>query len=182
MYGWFFKQRLSCLFKSRNKRITYLKTLPIEIRADLRYPPFSYNWKYLRNYPNNIKDVFRSIHYHTSNNKRIDTDWWNLDSSISRFILPRLRMLIKHHHGYPADMPLYDSNIKATDELMSESWELVLAEILFAFEWGIRADLHFSGRSSYDATSPLHEEYLKNVARKDRGMQLFVKYYNTLWD
>ena len=82
-----------------------------------------------------------------------DSELWNLDITISQFILPRLMIFRKNHHGYPAD-------------LTNNQWNTVLEKMIRAFEW----DTHESNI------------YMKVPDYVNEGLDLFRKYFFDLWD
>jgi len=85
-----------------------------------------------------------------------DTECWNLDCTFGRFIVPRLKVLRRNHHGYP-------------DELHNDkNWCKVLDEMIWAFE---TAANHFEKKPTEDDYKRIH-----------KGLKLFAKYYCHLWD
>jgi len=85
-----------------------------------------------------------------------DTECWNLDCTFGWFIVPRLKVLRRNHHGYP-------------DELHNDkNWCKVLDEMIWAFD---AAANHFE-------RTPTEEDY----KRIHKGLKLFAKYYCHLWD
>jgi len=85
-----------------------------------------------------------------------DTECWNLDCTFGWFIVPRLKVLRRNHHGYP-------------DELHNDkNWCKVLDEMIWAFD---TAANHFE-------RTPTEEDY----KRIHKGLKLFAKYYCHLWD
>ena len=107
-----------------------------------------------------IKDIPREIKWCW---QRINRGWddreiWSLDVTIAKFILPRLKHLRDNNMGYP-------SSLSAQVE-----WNLILDEIIEAFEL-------IQDESYFDMN-----DYQKKQDKIDKGLQLFAKYYQGLWD
>lgn len=83
------------------------------------------------------------------------SETWNLDETIARFALPRLKYFRKNLHGYPGSL----KNIK--------EWKKILKKMIKSFEYVLE--------DCFDLT----EEQIKE---KEEGLMLFAKYYNHLWD
>jgi hypothetical protein len=88
-----------------------------------------------------------------------DKETWNLDKTISMFILPRLRRFKKLKNGYPCGMT-------------EERWDHLLGKMIVAFE--ILNDSDFS----YEDDLDLRVERTRKVKE---GLDLFSKYYMDLW-
>lgn len=86
-----------------------------------------------------------------------DTEVWNLDYSISSFILPRLKVFRKIHHGHPSN-------------LSENEWEEYLDKMILAFELNL---------SYEDLASDDLEEKESEIKE---GLALFAEYFNQLWD
>jgi len=85
-----------------------------------------------------------------------DDELWSLDSSISRFVLPRLKAFRADPFGHPGDL----------DSL--EQWQAELDEMIFAFEF----DVHAYGE---------YPTWEQDYERAQRGLALFAKRYWHLW-
>jgi len=82
-------------------------------------------------------------------------DLWNLDQTITDFILPRLKAFKNMTCAHPADLSF-------------DEWMLVLDKMIKSFEISSKI---FSS------------DNLKNQNKEfDEGMKLFIKYYGGLWD
>jgi hypothetical protein len=81
-----------------------------------------------------------------------DSDLWNLDATISKFVLPRLRRFKENQFGYPSNMT-------------EEEWRGVLDQMILAFENNL---LDFPTR--------------EQDQQVEEGLALFAKYYVHLWD
>lgn len=80
---------------------------------------------------------------------------WNLDVTIAKFIVPRLEYFIEHHHGYPCD-------------LTEEEWIIILNKMINSF------NIISESRGSL-----IYETYDSEV---QEGLELFAKYFRSLWD
>lgn len=98
-----------------------------------------------------------------------ESDWWNLDQTYSKFILPRLRRYRESFCGTP-----YSKD--KDDYLEPDEWAEVLDKMIFAFEY----DLCLFDYKSPDEISD--EDLKKNYERAKEGMKLFGEYYFDLWD
>lgn len=135
---------------------------------------------------------------------------WNLDQTIAKFILPRLKKFRNVVHSHPV-----------TDEVKTfEDWQEVLDKMIIAFEYILECDEWWIGNPEYDhfrgcgiplriletkdgvlypcEPSILEKENFKNsiMTIKERkrkeelrrqevinvGLQLFAKYFQHLWD
>jgi hypothetical protein len=81
-----------------------------------------------------------------------DTELWNLDSTLGKFMAPRLRAFRKQLHGHPGG-------------LTEKQWDSYLVEMIYAFDW-LR-----KGRQMCDTDE-----------RAEKGLDLFRKYLLNLWD
>lgn len=87
-----------------------------------------------------------------------DSEAWNLDSTIARFIIPRLKVLKINTHGYPSN-------------LTEKTWDEILDKILLAFE------LDLADKCDSDVS-----KMTENDAKIQEGLDLFAKYFRHLWD
>ena len=90
-----------------------------------------------------------------------DSETWGLDSVISMFILPRLIRFKELNNGFPIDFT-------------SESWDAVLDEMIFAFDWSLNCE-----EEKYKGLTK--EQQDENWKRYEAGMQLFAKWFRHLW-
>jgi hypothetical protein len=85
-----------------------------------------------------------------------DSDLWSLDQTLSKLILPRLKLFRDNLHGYPVGMTM-------------EEWEQKLDEMIFAHEF-------LAGEQRWGT-------YSSDLwARVQNGLDLFAKHYCSLWD
>lgn len=89
-----------------------------------------------------------------------DTETWSLYSPIAQFILPRLKRFKKIARCYPAG-------------LTSEKWDVILGEMIFAFDWALTSD--------EQSMKMKKEEVDAAWKRYEAGMDLFAKWFRDLW-
>jgi len=83
-----------------------------------------------------------------------DPECWNLDQTLSEFLLPRLRRFKKITHGYPP-------------ELSEEEWHEILDKIITSLEWNLEQ----------------FEETAGNPPKTyQEGFDLLGKWFTHLWD
>lgn len=119
-----------------------------------------------------------------------DEECWSLDNTFTNFILPRLKHFKKmERHTYPSD-------------ITPEQWEKILDELIWTFEYmtdggesinpfpDLRKNgeelLSYLNREKTDEEKQIMDKwFIKNIElnnRKQRGLELFAKYYHNLWD
>ena len=84
------------------------------------------------------------------------SETWNLDMTVSAFILPRLKYFRKNLNGYPG-----------ADGWTSERWEKKLDKMIVAFKMKLDDDMDYK------------EKDWKKIRK---GLKLFAKHFNNLWD
>lgn len=101
-----------------------------------------------------------------------DRELWNLDSTIAKFIVPRLKVFIEQsdRYGYPAVL-------EEEGNLGHEKWDIILAKILWSFEYALAS----YGEDWNDY--PWKDKEAQGVLTKryESGMKLFSKYCGNLW-
>lgn len=125
-------------------------------------------------------------------NVQIDKwDTWNMDTTLAHIIVPMLKQLKTTQHGAPLvhdeDVPEelrrpvgYDHDSYGTDNNWFKRWDYVMDEMIFAFE---RIHLRWEDTILRLTTGEYDWKGHKLVeARIQRGLELFGKYYNGLWD
>ena len=91
-------------------------------------------------------------------NVRIDKyDTWNLDHTLALIILPALKQFLKKLHGYPGD-------------LSEKQWDDVLNKMIWSFE-AILMENEKDDIYTIEGNNRIQE-----------GLELFGKYYRSLWD
>lgn len=86
-----------------------------------------------------------------------DPGWWDIEISLARWIIPRLKHLREHTHGYPPGVG------------GEESWDKILGKIILAFELIVEM-------LGEDTNLPPIRDQI------DEGLDLFRKWYFNLWD
>jgi hypothetical protein len=86
-----------------------------------------------------------------------DTELWNLDTTIAKFIHPRLAAFKGTKGGYPGYMN------------SEEEWENALDKMIFAFEF-------LASHNKHDANNKA------TWAKVDKGLRTFAKHFGNLWN
>ena len=96
-----------------------------------------------------------------------DREIWSLDNTISKFVLPRLKLLKKNKHGIPCDFVNKDGSVR------EDEWNRKLDEMIWA-HWFI----------VNQAELPYHRfhDHFGEWERCRAGLGYFGKYYLSLWD
>lgn len=150
----------------------------------------AYGWRiYYRYYDVKrwIISTYQRIRYGVS-----DSECWSLDWTFTNFILPRLKHFKKINvHTHPPDITY-------------EQWHQILDELIWTFEY-MHDEEKFNPMPSVMYVRVNMDDYFKNInrektpeqkqawndyvkkskeleKRRKKGMQLFVKYYQQLWD
>jgi len=111
-----------------------------------------------------------------------EVTWWKLDTVLTDIIIPNLKKLKKRHCGYPGG-------------LTDEKWEEILDDMIFAWEFKKRiqdSDILGDARpeESYEKMKEFQDElsFITEVPPEEdydkyqKGMKLFIKYFDNLWD
>ena len=126
---------------------------------------------------------------------RIDHyDSWSMDHTLAYIIHPMLIQLKETKNGSPyvdnEDVPEHlrstsatplteeDKQCGRTDDLFHERWEWVLDELIWTFH-AIRDEDEYE---FFQDNKFNHDEYKKHHDRVKKGLILFGKYYQGLWD
>lgn len=131
-------------------------------------------------------------------------DTWSMDHTLAHIILPMLKQLKATKHGSPHvddfDCPqqLWSTNAKPkeheydTDEFWHDRWEYVLQEMIWAFEQELdpigehkfytHPDPKLPWKQQLDHIEVDEAGLRQYQHRKQKGFQLFGKYYQCLWD
>lgn len=92
-----------------------------------------------------------------------DSEIWNLDMSLSLFLLPRLKRLREVIQGYP---PICKS---------FEEWISILDEIIWMFET--------YSSDEYQNYEPKNKQYFEEVNQRiEKASELLGKYWTYFWD
>ncbi len=111
-------------------------------------------------------DRLREIKWFIQRGRRgyADRDLWSLDWYLSDWMPKALRQLKKHHMGYPG---MEGAN---TDS----EWKAILEKMAIGFE--------ASNKQNEMVIPPTSKTYKKLQKQIDEGLNLFVKWYGSLWD
>lgn len=151
--------------------------------------PYCLGWMWYHKYwdvKRYIISTYQKIRYGVS-----DQECWNLDNTISRFILPRLIHFKKMKRaGMPAD-------------LTEEEWEAIIDESIWVFDYMLDEDGHnpfpyeisvrldknpvemFSTKRTTEQENVWQMYVAKNKQlqeRKEKALANFAKYYEGFWD
>lgn len=92
---------------------------------------------------------------------------WNLEMTLAALILPRLIHFRDNHCGTPGCVFEYDERGNILNEEEGyQKWEEILDKMIWAFYLYIKEE-------------DCNEENNKQI---DEGLELFAKYFRTLWD
>ena len=157
-----------------------------------------------------LRTIERWVNNRTERKVKVRIDYydtWSMDDTLALIILPMLKQLKEKKHGSPhvddADVPdelkstsapllsEEDTNMGSTDANWHKRWDWVFDEMIWAFEqMAPDADSKFFEHPEND---DLSVESFRNVKfdkegytewqnRKTRGLTLFGKYFEGLWD
>jgi len=92
-------------------------------------------------------------------------DIWGLDHHLAKLISKRLKVFIKNLHGHPSELNSF------------EEWLEVLNKMIWSFDfvagdYGYEEDKEFPSDKESEALNKQCQE----------GLDLFAKYFMTLWD
>jgi len=105
-----------------------------------------------------------------------DEELWNLDATLTDYILPRIQAFIKmERHGYPIEPGLLDEE----DKLSEEEKKAIEKRSMLQWENDLRSiELAFSLMSKSE-----HFERSEQANKDIKiGLELFAKHYQHLWD
>jgi hypothetical protein len=130
-----------------------------------------------------------------------DCDVWSVDSYLSGLLPRMLNQLREQTHGYPCSMDLLlTEEMGANDEVGMNLWVAILTAIIDGFEahttlnetvpwYDDSPDLTFPFKAGDEFSLWLEEnnDSIKEQMETERvkiarGMELFVEYYDALWD
>ena len=118
------------------------------------------------------------------------SELWSLDATLTDYILPRIKAFRSmERHGYPvlgknmAEVATDDSDDDDKDSLDDEFHEAEWENILFDIEKGFEAHKKIIDDNETDQIAALvPDEFVESEKTMQKGLQLFAKYYNHLWD
>lgn len=137
----------------------------------------------IRNIPANIKNF-----YQRGKRGYADCDVWDISFWFTKTLIPMLEKLRKERHGYPCNMSSkqWDMELErmiyyfkeSTDEFCSEKNE-------YEKEWhnSLWSDHENQNKEIRDKWSKREDTIMKYKENmKNKGLELFSKYYYDLWD
>ena len=102
-----------------------------------------------------------------------NSELWNLDSTIAKFIAPRIKEFVKYAGGVPGRIYFKYENQENGDILAQEEWDNILEEIVWTFE-----NYNNEPNGGYtDDWNKRYEEYTKRIAN---GLKLFAEWFGSL--
>lgn len=100
-------------------------------------------------------------------------DCWDLDYTIACFILPRLMHFRKNHCGAPSCFFKFDENMQVLNEKKgNKKWNKTLDYMIEAFYRIVYVDELLLSKEDRE----INQYYIK------KGLKLFCKNFQTLWD
>ena len=97
-----------------------------------------------------------------------DRDTWSLDSTIAKFVLPRLKRFKEVNCGYPVKLNSPKEDIDS--EKGMTKWNEILDHMIYAMEICSDEEFYYGGSLKK-----------KEWKRVDKGCKLFGKYFQNLW-
>jgi hypothetical protein len=91
-----------------------------------------------------------------AHNEKLFQDCFNLDETLAKWILPRLKYLKEYNQGMPTT-------------LTPEEWDVIQDKMIYSFEFIVSDDSYL-----YDEGDEQYERYKE-------GLVLFGKYLGALW-
>ena len=140
---------------------------------DIRYYGFYIWWNWITDLKWKVPNCLERAYYGIGH-----ADVWNFDYYLSTVIIRGLKQLKKYNHGCPTNIyDKYKNQIglsqKEIDRLAHNEWLLVLSIMIEGFE----------SAEKIICPSKLNIKKYKELEIKlNKGMDLFKKYYLSLWD
>lgn len=113
-----------------------------------------------------------------------DYDVWGLDHTLSMIIPPLLRKLKEKKHGIPGDMVEHQDDGDYSDEAFAAGeakWDAIMDKMILAFEL-VRDEDEWEETLDIKKLDAYIAESNARRAVVDEGLQLFAKYFRSLWD
>lgn len=130
---------------------------------------------FFREFKFKAKHYYQKFLYGTS-----DYELWNLNNTIAKLILPKLRKFRNAKlMGTPVCLHLDENG--GMSFLTVEEWRNVLDEIIFAFDFTLNEERYIKSCETSDFSYDW-ESIKKLNERREKGLKLFALYYNDLWD
>lgn len=141
---------------------------------------------FLKDIKTKTKHYYQKFRYGVS-----DYECWNLDFTIAKAILPKLkRFRSMKRWGCPAAFTADGEMIRNPNDpggepflyLTEEEWNQILDEIIFAFDYTINEDHYNKLPAKPGESNKYIDKSQKLFERQKRGLKLFTLYYGNLWD
>lgn len=127
-----------------------------------------------------------------------DTELWNLEFTIAKYVLPRLIEFRKVMNGYPANVESFekyqemvDKMIYSFDHIVNEETYTEQLEKDLGVTWdGVfemkkipdgNYELLHTDKYNEELMKKYREEQMKEGEKIDEGLELFGKYFRSLW-
>jgi hypothetical protein len=94
-----------------------------------------------------------------------DSDLWNLDVSLAKVILPRLKAFAANHAGYPGSL---------TEGKGEEEWQSMLDRMVAGFDFIANSKMWSDFENIEEGMAAEKEAY--------EAVELFGKWFGGLWD
>ena len=183
----------------------YRRNLPLWERV-LDKIPVIRRLRWIHYYYRNFKLVVKSWWQRTTRGYS-DMECWNLDSSIAKWILPRLKHLRNKFNSCPPNLEINNIDLEVNKDksfFTSEQWKDRLDKMIYAFEfvlieddiqekcfpkdfeWGLNfgpADEKGGKELIFkDKRKPDYTYFGECLEKHQEGMKLFGLYFRHLWD
>lgn len=101
-----------------------------------------------------------------------DLELWNLDNTIAKWIVPRLKAFRDRTKAYPANLESF------------EQWREMLDEMIFGFEFTSISDEWYRD-NVFQCSGDMHDkkmnEFESMAKRAENGRILFAKHFDGIW-
>lgn len=119
-----------------------------------------------------VENIMNSLRWWFQKKRRgySDLELWNLDDTIAKWIVPRLKAFRDTTQAYPANLESF------------EQWQEMLGEMIFGFEFS--SDEWYRDNVFQCSKESLEEkmaEFDSLVQRAENGRVLFAKHFNGIW-
>ena len=159
------------------------------------------NFSIIDMYTDSDKDIKKLAEFKQQRIERgfDDTECWNLDSTVAKFILPRLIVFRKNTNGYPgnSEIPTFEKWLEVLDKMIF-AFDHIVNEEKYDDERNEKYDIDWSKVNNYtkmengsvmmepkdeykERLEKLHDDKANEIQKIDEGLTLFGKYFMQLW-
>lgn len=159
------------------------------------------NFSIIDMYTDSDKDIKKLAEFKQQRIERgfDDTECWNLDSTVAKFILPRLIVFRKNTNGYPgnSEIPTFEKWLEVLDKMIF-AFDHIVNEEKYDDERNEKYDIDWSKVNNYtkmengsvmmepkdeykERLEKLHDDKADEIQKIDEGLTLFGKYFMQLW-